>query len=194
MPLVGVAVLGWSVFEILVLYWLENVVVGVLNLFRMAWSRGDDGPMGCAMKAIMMPFFVVHYGMFTFVHGIFVGAIFGGPSTTNIGPFELGWVWPVIAQHHLWFAVAALVLSHGVSFVANYLGEGEYRRTTMQQLMTRPYTRIVVLHLVIILGGFVVMALGAPIAALVLLVGLKLGIDLAAHAREHKRMGAATAA
>jgi hypothetical protein len=44
---------------------------------------------------------------------------------------------------------------------------------------------VVVLHLVIIGGGFAAMALGEPIAALVLLVVLKIVVDIAAHRREH---------
>jgi hypothetical protein len=51
--------------------------------------------------------------------------------------------------------------------------------------MGQPYARVVVLHLTIIGGGFLVMALGAPVLGLLLLVVLKIGVDLAAHLREH---------
>jgi hypothetical protein len=43
-----------------------------------------------------------------------------------------------------------------------------------------------VLHLTIILGAFVIGAFGTPIAALVLLVGLKTLIDVGLHLREHR--------
>jgi hypothetical protein len=85
--------------------------------------------------------------------------------------------------------VAALVASHGFSFFHNYLGGGEYQRVFLPQLMFRPYGRIVVLHLTVLLGGFLVMALGAPVAAIVLLVGLKTAIDLGAHLRERVKLG-----
>ena len=55
--------------------------------------------------------------------------------------------------------------------------------------MFRPYGRIVVLHLTVLLGGFLVMALGAPAAAIVLLVGLKTAIDLGAHLKERVKFG-----
>jgi hypothetical protein len=51
--------------------------------------------------------------------------------------------------------------------------------------MKEPYRRIVVMHITIIFGGWFILALGAPAWALVLLVGLKTGVDLAAHRREH---------
>ena len=52
--------------------------------------------------------------------------------------------------------------------------------------MGKPYGRVVVLHLTILFGGFGVQALGSPLWALLLLVVLKTGIDLAAHVREHR--------
>ena len=51
--------------------------------------------------------------------------------------------------------------------------------------MRAPYGRIVVLHVAIILGGFAVMALGEPVALLVVLVLLKLALDIKLHLREH---------
>jgi hypothetical protein len=48
---------------------------------------------------------------------------------------------------------------------------------------------VVVLHLTVLLGGFLVMALGAPVAAIVLLVGIKTAIDLGAHLRERVKFG-----
>jgi Family of unknown function (DUF6498) len=55
--------------------------------------------------------------------------------------------------------------------------------------MFRPYGRIVVLHLTVLLGGFLVMGLGAPVAAIVLLVALKTAIDLGAHLKERVKFG-----
>src|SRR5437764_13367701 len=51
--------------------------------------------------------------------------------------------------------------------------------------MTRPYGRVMVLHVVILGGGFLVQALGAPVAAIAMLVVLKTGLDLVGHLREH---------
>lgn len=46
-PLVGVLFLGWSLWTILVLYWLENGVIGFFNVLKMAAARGSA--MGPAM-------------------------------------------------------------------------------------------------------------------------------------------------
>src|SRR5262249_13770895 len=76
-PLFCVLVLHWQVFPLLLLYWLENVVVGIFNVLRMAVADPHD-PGSWIGKLFMIPFFCVHYGMFCFVHGIFVFALFGG--------------------------------------------------------------------------------------------------------------------
>jgi hypothetical protein len=35
-PLIGVAFWGWSLMMILVLYWVESGIVGVINVFKIA--------------------------------------------------------------------------------------------------------------------------------------------------------------
>lgn len=191
-PVYGVVVLRWSVFEVVALFWFENVVIGVFNVARM-WMAAPERPGLWMAKLGAIPFFVVHYGMFTFVHGIFVLMLFGSGLEGVSG--MPGWadLFGALRQAGLAWAATALVLSHGVSYVRNYLLSGEFRRATLETLMRQPYARVVVLHLVIIGSGFLVMAFGLPAAALVLLVVLKVGVDVAAHVREHRKLGVVTA-
>jgi ABC-type xylose transport system permease subunit len=131
-----------------------------------------------------MVFFAFHYGMFWVVHGLFVFALFGGSGN----PFsETGD--PFTGQLPAWWTLAAvsLLLSHGVSFVTNFLGKREYLAVSSQQQMGEPYSRVVVLHVTILGGGFLIEILGTPVAALVLLVVLKTAIDLRAHLKEHRK-------
>jgi hypothetical protein len=90
----------------------------------------------------------------------------------------------VVSSSGVLWGVAALVVSHGISFVTNYLGAGEYRNADPAVLMGQPYARVVVQHVTIIFGGVLLMALGSPRPGLVLLVVLKIGMDLVAHERE----------
>ena len=41
-PLVGVLLFDWNVLEILLLYWTESVVIGVINVLRMVTCRTDN--------------------------------------------------------------------------------------------------------------------------------------------------------
>jgi len=181
-PLVGVLFFHWTVFSVVLLFWLENVIVGVFNVGRM-WMAGAPGPGGPVQKVFLIPFFLVHYGMFTAIHGMFVFALFAGPlGTDTFDPDHMG---RMVVESGVLPPAIILAVSHGYSFAVNYLGSGEFRTTTLQHLMTQPYTRVVILHVVIMFGGFVVMALGSPAPALALLVALKIGIDARAHLREH---------
>jgi len=145
-------------------------------------------------KLFMVPFFAVHYGFFCFVHGIFVFALLGddfpftsGPSVGNTGFFSLSTAFDRFTADQLWWGVAALSISHLVSFFSNYIGGGEYRRTVPPILMFQPYARIVVLHIAILFGAFATVAIGSPVFVLVLLIVGKTILDLSLHVVEHRK-------
>jgi len=183
-PVFGVVFLGWQVFTVLFLFWTENVIIGVTNVIKMILAAPDE-KFGHASKIVMIPFFCVHYGMFTLVHGIFIFVLFGGffdkfADITNF-PDALR----VIFTPDLGWAVLALAASHVVSLITNYIGKGEYKRSSLGLLMGQPYGRVIVLHLAIIFGGFLLSIFGSPVAGMVLLILLKTFIDLVAHLGQH---------
>lgn len=83
-------------------------------------------------------------------------------------------------------AAVALFLSHGASFLFNFIGRGEYLTASPSRQMGAPYGRVIVLHMTIIFGSMVVALLGAPIGALLVLVGLKTTFDLGLHLKERR--------
>ena len=265
-PLVGVLFFGWSLLTILVLFWIENGIVGFWNVPRillarqsiaesmadMARDAGADkaesaeaaallearmreaqaqvtietssggvrtvnpsalllGRLGGVGHAVLAVFFVFHYGLFWVGHGIFVFALptfFGATRTECIGgapdlppgfpldPNLYGFVPCVspfgeVVWSNVAIAAVALFLSHGASFFLNYVGRREYLTTSPARQMGAPYGRVVILHLTIIFGAMAAAFLGAPIAALVVLVVLKTAFDLRLHLREHGRSPAA---
>ena len=161
-------------YPLILLYWSENVVVGVFTALRMLFARGD-AEAGCVTKVLMIPFFFVHYGGFAAGHWVFLYFLFGARG--GEGGVGRGFA----------LAVLALAASHGFSFVWHYLRSGEYRSARTGDLLLAPYRRVVVLHIVIILGGFPVMALGSPTAGLAVLAVVKTIVDWQAHEREHAR-------
>jgi hypothetical protein len=60
--------------------------------------------------------------------------------------------------------------------------------------MMRPYGRIIVVHLFVILGGMLVQGMKAQVPALVLFVVLKTAIDLGMHRRERSLLARRPAA
>lgn len=183
-PLAGVLFWGWDAFALIALFWMENVVVGVFFVARMLCADPRD-PALWAAKLFMVPFFGFHYGMFTAIHGVFVFDMLGGKRYDVQGLWVLEPAARAAADYGLWLPVAVLVASHFFSFAWNYLVRGEFRRAKMSELMTKPYVRVVVLHVAIILGGIGAMALGSPLWALLVLLAMKIGLDLKAHVKEH---------
>jgi len=171
-PLAGVLFFGWDVASIMLLYWSENVVIGLFNVLRMIKAEGKSGKSGSQGKAGTVFFFIIHYGMFTFVHGMFVASLFGLPEKNFLG---------------LGVAVVGLFFSHGVSYRRNFILPEEFKKITYDELFMQPYKRVIVMHLTIILGGGVAGVTGATSIALVVLVSLKIGIDLFSHRKEHNK-------
>ena len=200
-PLVGVLFLGWNVWTILTIYWLENGVYGIFNILKMAKAAGPEPTGGSAMlyngrpvvggaaaKATLIPFFFVHYGIFWVVHGIFVLTL---PQFQAFGAESAG-----IASDPGAVAIVliGLAISHGISYRFNYIGRGEYLRTSTSAQMIAPYGRLVVLHITIIVGGIAIATTGAPSAAVLILVLLKTALDLGLHLAEHREVDGAIAA
>jgi len=172
------------------LFWSENVIVGGFNVLKMLMNQ-PASPAHWIGKAFIIPFFCFHYGMFTYVHGVFVMGLFGGRFHGGRGFPGASGFWDAMRENHLGWAILGLAVSHGVSFVTNYLGKGEYQRVGLQQLMQQPYGRVVVMHLAILFGGFLVLALHSPVFGLLLLVALKTAFDLNSHVGERKKFAPA---
>src|SRR5512139_3888948 len=75
-PILGVIFFGWHAFALLFLFWFENIVIGVSNIFKMAFVLPNNNEKAAA-KVPAIAFFIVHYGIFTLVHGIFIFVLFG---------------------------------------------------------------------------------------------------------------------
>ena len=199
-PLVGVLFFGWSLWTILVLYWVENGVVGLWNVPRILLAGGATASVLARVPVAV--FFLFHYGLFWFVHGTFVFVLpefFGFGRATfpadglGFDPSGLpGAVEPLaggglgeIAWSSVAVGAVALFVSHGASFFLNYLGRGEFLRTTALSQMGTVYGRVVVLHVTILFGAFAIVFLGAPVLLLVVMVVAKTLLDLGLHLRQH---------
>ncbi len=231
-PLLGVLFLGWNVWTILIVYWLENGIVGGYNVLKMLKAEGDvetptvtmtingrpvaPSATASATKATLVPFFLLHYGIFWAVHGIFILTfpIFAGIGSGDFGTISEPFIPDTLPPGFtlppeflppeagtgggssmtdgfdlgtVIVAVIALTISHGASYYLNFIRGGEYQRVSPQAQMFAPYGRLVVLHITIIVGGMAISFLGAPQAAIAVLVALKTVMDLGFHLAEHRR-------
>lgn len=202
-PVGGVIFGGWNAQMIVVLYWMENLVIALWAIPRMAMAtrigtpteceetmtlrtkllgwhgredriRADIGVNTDMRKVVAIPFFCFSFGLFSCVHGAFLH----------------GWV----SQRGRWWGVvgsmvlpaAALIVSHGVSFVRNYVVGREYESTSLYGEWGRPWPRLILLHLVIIPGMLLSEACGSPVVMLAAIVGFKIALDVKLHVRAHQ--------
>ena len=199
-PLLGVLFLGWDIGMILTVYWIENGIVGVINVAKMARAAGDPARVEWPSRAYAMLAFAGNYGAFWLVHGILVGGIAGlargggGGGVVGTGAFQGPGGIPFGAAGldplALGLTALALTLSHGVSYFVNFIGRGEYRSVTVEAQSNAPYGRMLVLHVTIVVGSFAMVAAHAPAGLIVVMVVLKIVLDLAFHLRDRTRAAA----
>ena len=203
LPLIGVFGVGWDAGTIVFLYWLENVVIGLLNIPKILSCRAQHPdtpppaapiagrfsvpdlpaskrqPIGAAI--FLCVFFSFHYGMFCFGHYMFL-------KTTYRQLPDFSEMLSALTGTVLFWSLLGLTFSHIISMVVNFYGKKEYVGRSPNAQMFMPYSRIVLLHVVIILSGFVALATGQGTATILLLVLFKIGFDLAAHTVEHEKI------
>ncbi len=201
-PFFGVLFLKWDIFYIVFFYWAENLAVGFYNVLKIAFVKVKN-PAENFGKLFMIPFFMIHYGGFTAVHGFFIFHFFGKEHA--IHSMHHRETWPCIFGFLQMFinllrdvfssvspavrlAILSLFVSHGISFVYNYLLKGEYAKINPANLMGQPYVRIFVLHITVLFGGILLQVTGSPAAFLIILAALKTGIDIKLHNFEHRKI------
>ena len=198
-PVIGVSFFDWDALTLLLTYWLENLVVGAFTYVRMARVGG--------WTTLFAPglFFLFHYGFFCAGHGMVlmgIGAMTG--LSVDLGAYVGDVEWPgpfVIFQELtgilLWIAnerpemLLALVgffASHGVSTLVHHFIGNEDRGREVEQIMFDPYRRILVLHIAMIAGMFIVILSGGAsiVPVLLLMVAGKIALDLHLHRRAHR--------
>ncbi len=194
-PLFGVLFFNWTLFSILFLYWLESAIIGFFTLVKMIASLAFDAKnlrktnfqfelFSLVLGFILLPFFVFHFSTFMLGHLIFIFVVSGlqkvsslQSALTNFNLLDIlfGLIFPFLA----------LFLSHTISFFSNYIAKKEYSKKTVKQLMFSPYKRIIIMHLTVILGAFIILKTNSHSFVIALLVLLKIAVDLHEHKKEH---------
>jgi len=200
-PVLGVFLAGWDAASIVLIYWAENLVIGAYNILKMLTvaplTLKDVGG-----RLFIILFFMIHYGGFAAGHGMFLMEFLDVGDIDKTMPSENEWPGPLVllqmllnVVHTIWvsmpsgfiWALVALIISHGVSYVYNFIIAGERNHTKAKHLMGQPYGRVVIMHVAIIAAGFFIIKLGSPVALLVSLVIAKTVMDVMLHNKSHKQ-------
>ena len=130
---------------------------------------------------LTVPFFIVHFGGFI----VATGWVALGSYLVIDGVGEgLELLMPIRFQ--LITFIPAIIVSHGVSFMTNFIGKKEYLLEDDEEvLMAAPYMRVLAMLALVFIGALAVGLTGAPVALMGVFVALKIVVDAIAHLQEH---------
>ncbi len=176
-PIYGVFQWGWKSFDLIFLYWLENLIIGAIMILRMV-VRPYSHMAEFTLPVFLVPFFTVHYGMFCFGHGKFVIQLFGKSLQPELAGMDVPEIiLPLIEARHLFWPLMAL-LAYQLLDWGRDVSERGLGSDGIRQLTIAPYRRVIVLHITIIASGFALGSLNEPLVGLLLLIAFKTGMDI----------------
>jgi large-conductance mechanosensitive channel len=176
----------------MILFWAESAIIGFFNILKMQ-------KIGGAKSEMSVVFFLFHYGMFMSGHLTFINGFFGEQSV--FGWFSGGDAFPrgggyaatddtmlISSIVTIFPAFLSLLISHGISYYENFIGKKEYLdpKNNIGKQMMQPYGRIIIMHITLLFGGFLIAIFRFKAVALVLLIILKIIADLKAHKKQHR--------
>lgn len=183
-PLAGILFWGWDVFVLLCLYCLETAVIGFWTIVRAATMSRDPGSVAgrsIAGALGLAGFFTVHSGLFMTVHMAFIYILFAGPWEGKIHDAR-DFIRLIVIDKDLWIPLLALFVGQGAIFINDAVNTFVFAKTPPTgtdtgEIMGGFYTRIVIMHVAILGGAFIVQAIGTT-APLIILVLLKIVIEV----------------
>lgn len=175
-------VLRMSLRDLMLVYWMQSVIIGLMNVIRILRlrdfsteglrQRGRQVPVTPGSKYGVAVFFCLHYGFFHFIYLFFLRTPGRGPEGDPVASY--------------WLAGCALLflVQHAFS-LRQTLARDASGRPNLGKLMFLPYLRILPMHLTLIFGlGF----LGGGSAALLLFGFLKTLADVGMHVVQQRIM------
>jgi hypothetical protein len=189
LPLSGVWLLDWPVEAMFGLYWAETVVIGVFHGLTLFALRGtvtdpelarvlaDDPTITPAERAqrietdrrrqlLWIPWFAfAFYGLFFAAHAGGIAVLFDGAFASLATGFGLA-------------SLVAMSVQPALDY-RRFRADDELRSLPAGELFFRPFKRVGVMQLALLLGAIPVNA-GYPLAAALVLTALKLCVELGA--------------
>jgi hypothetical protein len=159
-PLYGVWFEGWNASEVFLVYCLETVIIGIINVLKMAcvtifvrqadvWENGGSTSMQSGWFFIF--FFIIHYGFFVFVQ---TQIFFNVSRLIPDGSFLMNYSKiPELLGDNGKLMLLIFIAYYTMQNVFDFFLSGNYKTISMGRLMFEPYMRIFVQQFVVILGS-----------------------------------------
>ena len=196
-PLAGVLWFGWSASTLLAVFWGETLLTGTANVVRIGlhrrltraqghWRRHLQDSSKRAIGKIepqSETTFLAEYAMilyvFTLAHGLFLGVFLLILNQNWHGEGPSPWRIDTESFRSGILAVAGFSV---LELLYDLMSLGQQPFAFLKARVQVALGRVVVLHLVVIFGAFLMMRFETPMSFLGILVGLKTLLDLGASA------------
>ena len=183
-PLYGVWFENWDARMVFLVYCLETIIIGIINVLKMAavtilvkptdyWN--NNGVSNKASGWFFILFFIMHYGIFVFVQTqLFFGVsgLIKGHSLFS-GYAQI----PALLGNEGKLLLAIFITYYTLQTLFSFFQSGEYKTISMARLMFQPYTRIIVQQLAVILGS-IFLGFGAGKIFILIFALIKIGIEV----------------
>lgn len=183
-PLYGVWFEGWDPKMIFIVYCLETVIIGLVNVMKMAvvtvFIKSKDnwqanGSTRAVSGLFFILFFIVHYGFFVFVQTQIFFAIGGiGGRASTFGIYK---AIPDLLGQQGKLLLAIFITYYTIQTIFSFFSTGQYKTISMMKLMFQPYLRIFVQQFIVILGSIFILFGGGKIFILIF-VAVKIYFEL----------------
>ena len=159
-PLYCVWFEGWNASLVFLVYCLETVIIGIVNVLKMAcvtifvrkkddWQNAGSSTMRSGWFFII--FFIAHYGFFVFVQ---TQIFFNVSNLVPDGSFLMNYSKiPELLGDNGLLLLLIFITYYTLQTVFDFLLSGKYKTVSMGRLMFEPYMRILVQQFVVILGS-----------------------------------------
>lgn len=183
LPLAGVAWWGWDMFEVLILFWMQTVLMvffTVLGVRKLALSKLGDINVGGRMRPATHRDYMLLLGgvglVFCAGHLGFLWVFFSGDWGKLVHGPATFWQHFVIANG-AWIALLFNIVG---GLVRDMLTPRNDSSGNIDDLQLTLFIRIFAMQAAIIFGAMLVMSYGASSAPLLILIGLKTLFDFGA--------------
>ena len=183
-PLYGVWFEDWNASQIFLVYCLETVIIGIINILKMAcvtlfvrkkdtWENGGSSTMQSGWFFIF--FFIVHYGFFVFIQTQLFFSVSGlipdGSFIKNYSKI------PGLLGDNGKLMLLIFVAYYTLQNIFDFFLSGNYKTISMGRLMFEPYMRIFVQQFVVILGSLF-LGFGADKIFILIFIIIKIFFEL----------------
>lgn len=177
-PIYGVIFLNWSLAEIFILYLIENLIVIFFCGFKIIFTKSQNYP--------NQSFLIFIFQKIGIILALFIaGLTLNGFYYLFLNSFFFkNRVFELIS----FVSVLGIFVSHGISFLVNYLGKKEYLTTNDEDLISIFLKRAAPLYFTILFGGFLIVNTdsGTNLFSIMFFILFKIVTDLISHIKEHE--------